>query len=115
MDPNNHVYPCVVDRVVDGDTVVVMIDVGFRIYIKQAIRVFGINAPENSTAAGKEATAFVTALLPSGTLLTVRTHAPKVNAGYEKFGRWLGEVTLPDGRSLAELMITTGHAVAYIP
>lgn len=115
MSVNNYTFPCVVDRVVDGDTIVVVIDVGFRIFIKQPIRLYGINAPENSTPAGKEATAYVTSLLPAGTSVACHTHSPQANAGYEKYGRWLAEVTLPDGTDLADLMVATGHAVPYHP
>jgi endonuclease YncB( thermonuclease family) len=110
---NNYTYPCTVDRVIDGDTIVVLADVGFRVFMKQPIRVYGINAPETSTPEGKIAHAAVALRLLPGTPLIVRTHSPNANAGYEKYGRWLADVTLDDGTDFAAWMISNGYAVPY--
>lgn len=97
--------PGVVKRVVDGDTLVVDLDQGWRSWRHdERVRLAGVNAPELDTAEGKAAAAFVRALLPAGTVVTV------VSRELDKYGRVLGVVRLEDGRLLADLLLTSGHA-----
>jgi endonuclease YncB( thermonuclease family) len=115
---NNYTFNVTVVRVVDGDTIVGNVDLGFHIAVEMPIRVYGINAPETSVhPAGEEATAFLAALLgwrpDAHPTVIVRTHAPANAVGLDKYGRWLGELYLLDGRDVAEVMIAAGHAVAY--
>ena len=42
-------YNAVLDRVIDGDTVDAEIDLGFSVFVKQRIRLYGINTPESRT------------------------------------------------------------------
>ena len=42
-------YQAKLDRVIDGDTVDAMIDIGFSVYVKKRIRFYGINTPESRT------------------------------------------------------------------
>ena len=109
-------YPGRVDYVHDGDTVGVTLDLGFGYQAASrdldgraqlSCRVFGINAPELSTDAGKMALAFAQRLLPVGGRVTVVSH------GWDKYGgRFDGTITLPDGRDFAQAMLESGHAVA---
>lgn len=108
-------YDARVDSVHDGDTVYLTIDLGFDHEIDShningtpqlACRVFGINAPELSTAAGKTALAYAQTLLPQGSLVKVKSH------GWDKFGgRFDGEITLADGTDFGTQMIASGNAV----
>lgn len=112
-------YPARVVSVHDGDTVTLDIDLGFSVGImgqsfagktQLAARVFGINAPELSTDAGKVAHAYAQTLLPTGLLVTVTSHL------WDKYGgRFDGTITLPDGRDFATLMVQSGNAVLYLP
>lgn len=113
-------YPaCRVVSVHDGDTVIFDIDLGFSVGIfgqsfagktQLACRVYGINAPELSTTAGKAALAYAQTLLPVGTIVQVTSHL------WDKYGgRFDGTITLPDGRDYATLMIQSGNAVLYLP
>jgi micrococcal nuclease len=85
-------YKCKVLRVVDGDTVDVLVDLGFDIHVKQRVRMFGIDTPESRTRDleekkyGKLATEFLKSLMPVGEILFVSTALD--NKG--KFGRVLG-------------------------
>jgi endonuclease YncB( thermonuclease family) len=98
-------YPARVVDVHDGDTVVLDIDLGFDHLIsgrdwdgrtRLSCRVFGINAPELVTAAGKAARAYAQEL---------------VSYGWDKYGgRFDGDVRLADGRSFADIMVSGGHA-----
>lgn len=108
-------YPGVVRDWHDGDTCHVDIDLGFfeslRAYDinggpRVSCRIFGINAPELSTAAGKTALAYAQQICPPGTKVTVTSH------GLDKYGgRFDGSLTLPDGQDFASLMLSSGNAV----
>lgn len=112
-------YPARVVSVHDGDTVTLDIQLGFSVAImgesfagktQLACRVYGINAPELSTDAGKVAHTYAQTLLPAGTLVNVTSHL------WDKYGgRFDGTITLPDGRDFATLMIQSGNAVLYLP
>lgn len=73
------------ERVIDGDTMLINFDAGFFINYQTKIRLAGINAPEADTKKGKEATAFVEKELKNANLI-VETRKK------EKFGRFLAYV-----------------------
>jgi endonuclease YncB( thermonuclease family) len=68
-------YAGVVDLVHDGDTINVKLDVGFDLTVYARVRVFGINAPELSTDAGKAARDFAKTLLAPATPCASRATA----------------------------------------
>jgi endonuclease YncB( thermonuclease family) len=78
--------PARVERVVDGDTIDVTLDLGWKLYKKERVRVWGINAPEKNTVKGKEALRFLTEVLPVGSEVTI------VSEKLDKYGRALGRV-----------------------
>lgn len=94
-------------RVVDGDTIELEIDLGFRVKWRSTVRISKINAPELSTDAGQAAKQFLFAYLPIHTLGVLTSH------GFDKYGRVLGDF-LPDGsmQTVGQVMIANGHAVA---
>ena len=110
-----------INRVVDGDTIDVTIDLGFDLYKKERVRVAGVDTPEKRTrnleekALGIEATNWLKEKL-EGTLagddeLSVRT---ELVGGTGKYGRLLGWLYIGDGDvSLNEQMIEEGYAHAY--
>ena len=99
-------YRAVVTNVHDGDTCTTALDLGFGVTFTSNCRVFGINAPELSTDAGKSAAAYAQQLLPVGTQVMVTSH------GWDKYGnRYDGAITLPDGRDFAGVMVDSGNAV----
>jgi endonuclease YncB( thermonuclease family) len=101
-------YRGVVDLVHDGDTVNIQLDVGFDLTIYTRVRIAGINAPELSTQAGKDARDFARTLLAKGDPVSVMSY------GWDKYGgRIDGAVTLADGRDFATLMLDAGHAKPY--
>jgi len=113
-------YKATVDAVIDGDTIDVDIDLGFRVATNQRVRLRGVDTPEmNSSdpakrAKAQEAKAFVVKWLESwageGRVVLIRSHKP---GGGDKYGRFLADVIAPGGRSLATDLIAEGHAVAY--
>ena len=110
-----------INRVVDGDTIDVTIDLGFDLYKKERVRVAGVDTPEKRTrnleekALGIDATGWLKAKLEERIKgdeeLTVRT---ELKGGVGKYGRLLGWLYVGDSNiSLNEKMITEGYAHSY--
>ena len=110
-----------IDKVVDGDTIDVTIDLGFDLSKKERVRVAGIDTPEKRTrnleekALGLDATAWIKEHL-EGAIdgdddLIIRT---ELDGGVGKYGRLLGWLYIGDATvSLNEQMIIEGYAHAY--
>ena len=104
-------YNAVLDRVVDGDTIDVTIDLGFNVWKKIRVRMEGINTPESRTRDLEEKKRGIAAkdrlieLLGDGNF-TLQSH------GVGKYGRCLGELFIED-MNINQQLITEGHAVAY--
>lgn len=104
-------YPATVVRWVDGDTVWLTVDIGFRLEGTMDFRLYGINAPERGTSNGTAATARVNQLAPPGSGVTIQSHKDPDN-----FGRWLADVwagPVGDGKSINQTLISEGLAVPY--
>jgi len=110
-----------INRVVDGDTIDVTIDLGFDLYKKERVRVAGVDTPEKRTrdkeekALGIDATNWLKEKLEStlrgDSELSVRT---ELVGGVGKYGRLLGWLYVGDSEvSLNEQMIDEGYAWAY--
>jgi len=103
-------YSCKLDRIIDGDTVDVIIDLGFDMHYKSRIRLFGINAPEVRTRddvqkmKGLAAKHRLKELLPEK--FTIQTKLDKRG----KYGRVLG-ILVVDETNINELLVEEGHAV----
>ncbi len=110
-----------IDKVVDGDTIDVTIDLGFDLYKKERVRVAGVDTPEKRTrnleekALGLDATAWIKDKLEGAVDgdddLIIRT---ELDGGVGKYGRLLGWLYIGDATvSLNEKMIDEGYAWAY--
>jgi micrococcal nuclease len=84
-----YIYKSELIRVVDGDTVELMIDQGFSNFTKQTMRLYGIDAPEMNTAAGKEAKAWLIGVLGPYGAIYVQTIQLETKAKRDKYGRFL--------------------------
>ena len=108
-------YSCKVKRVVDGDTIDVVLDLGFDILHKSRVRLYGIDTPESRTrnldekARGKMAGAFLKEAVEKGEKVVIQT---KLKDSRGKFGRVLGDVVV-DGVNINKAMIENNYAVAY--
>jgi micrococcal nuclease len=112
-NPDPYVYKCILDRILDADTLDCDIDLGFLVWLKkQRIRFRGIDTPEIRTRSKKEkalglaAKARVTELI--GKTFFLRTFASR-----EKYGRILGEPLTEDGENICEILVREGHAREY--
>ena len=103
-----------VTKVVDGDTIDVVIDLGFDIMYKSRVRLFGIDTPESRTRDKVEkkygllSKKFLQENLKKGKIV-IKTHK---NSETGKFGRILGEIFV-NGININILMCSKGHAVEY--
>jgi|TARA_R100001510_G_scaffold57770_1_gene67634 micrococcal nuclease len=108
-------YACTVERVVDGDTVDVVLDLGFDILYKCRVRLYGIDTPESRTrnlelkARGLLSKQYLKDKIESADQLVIQT---KLKDSRGKFGRVLGSV-IADGVDLNEDMIKNHYAVKY--
>lgn len=100
-------YNATLSRVVDGDTVVLRVDLGFHISVVEKFRFARINAPEIQTYNGKEAKTFLTGLLPTG---ENGIHIQVL--GQDKYGRWLAEI-LVGKININDEMLKSNHAILY--
>ena len=110
-----------VNKVVDGDTIDVTIDLGFDLYKKERVRIAGVDTPEKRTrdleekALGLDATYWMKKQLDDTIKgdeeLIIRT---ELKGGTGKYGRLLGWLYVGDDTvSLNEQMITEGYAWSY--
>ena len=110
-----------VDKVLDGDTIDVTIDLGFDLYKKERVRIAGVDTPEKRTrdleekALGIDATNWMKVHLEDTINgedeLIIRT---ELKGGVGKYGRLLGWLYVGDDAvSLNEQMITEGYAWEY--
>ncbi len=107
-----------VENVVDGDTIDVLIDLGFDILFASRVRLAGIDTPESRTkdlaekALGLEAKEYLKKHLKDAKSVVIKTE--KMDSS-EKYGRILGWVYV-DGNtiSLNDMMIEDGYAWGYL-
>ena len=108
-------------KVVDGDTIDVIIDLGFDLYKKERVRIAGVDTPEKRTRdleekeLGIDATNWLTEQLDSAIDgeddLVIRT---EIDGGFGKYGRLLGWLYIgEDTESINERMIREGYAWQY--
>lgn len=119
--PAPYVYPARLVRVVDGDTVDLMVDQGFRSYRQERVRLIGVNTPEivgpKAATEGpegqraKQVTAdwltAASAAAPDGWPLIYRSDRYDER---EKYGRSLGTILNAAGESLNAVLIAQGWA-----
>lgn len=104
-----------VTKVVDGDTIDVIMDMGFDIMYKSRVRLFGIDTPESRTRnldekkRGLLAKKYLQEALKAGNKLSIKTYKDNETG---KFGRILGDVFI-DGKSINAQMVKDFMAVPY--
>ena len=118
-----YTYNATVTKIVDGDTIDALVDLGFDTWKKVRIRMNGMNAPESRTrdleekARGLAAKARLKEILKEN-----KNKFILVSHGVGKYGRCLGEIyvenTYNDNPNLPEIsvnkiLINEGHAVEY--
>ena len=107
-----------VEGVVDGDTIDVLIDLGFDILFASRVRLAGIDTPESRTkdlkekALGLESKEYLKKALKDAKSVVIKTE--KMDSS-EKYGRILGWIYVNDNTvSLNDMMINDGYAWGYL-
>jgi micrococcal nuclease len=106
-------YPCIIRKIIDGDTVDVDIDLGFDTWLlNQRIRLYGIDTPESRTRDLEEkkfgliAKKFVQTFCPVGSTAVIKTKEKG------KYGRYLGDLRVNKKWLCAQLLLNH-MAVVY--
>jgi micrococcal nuclease len=113
-------YRATVNRVVDGDTVDIDIDLGFGVWMKdERVRVMGIDTPESRTSDKVEKVFGLAAkdrlkeLIPEGSIQVLKTEVDRDGEDAKgKFGRILGDFIV-EGERITDILVNEGHAVEY--
>ena len=111
-------YKCRINKVLDGDTVDIDLDLGFNIVLaNQRVRMLGVDTPESRTANKEEKVRGTLSKkklgekLPTGSWVKINTQRDDGND--DKFGRILGEFILDDGTNVNKWLIENNYAVPY--
>lgn len=107
-------YSCFgeVQEIYDGDSMTVLFDLGFSIYMKHKVRIYAIDTPELRTRNKKEKKAgYMVRDWLREQLLDRRFKFRTYKKG--KFGRILVDIEMETGKLLSETMIDKGYAVSY--
>ena len=116
-----YIYRGKLERVVDGDTIDALIDVGFDIWIKKRIRYSGIDTWESRTRdLAEKAKGLVAKARNKELLLEVSSKSGYFRLkshGVGKYGRVLGEIFIDDTEgkqwNINETLISEGHGYVY--
>jgi len=111
-------YKCKINKVLDGDTVDIDLDLGFNIVlVNQRVRMAGVDTPESRTANKEEkprgllSKKKLAEKLPIGSWQIIETQRSDNND--DKFGRILGVFILEDGTKVNDWLIKNNYAVPY--
>ena len=116
-----YIYRGKLERVIDGDTIDALIDVGFDIWVKKRIRYKGIDTWESRTRNLEEKKKGLEAKQRNKDLLEIVSSKPGFfrlkSYGVGKYGRVLGEIFIQDENEnticINNQLITEGHAYVY--
>ena len=100
-------YKALCTRVIDGDTLICDIDLGFYIALKdQKVRLSRINSPEISTPEGIKSKEFLKSMIENKEI-TIKTK--KAILSKEKYGRWLAEIFI-DEENINDFLVENKHS-----
>jgi endonuclease YncB( thermonuclease family) len=107
-----HIYQAKIVEVVDGDTFDLMIDLGFNNFTKQRMRLYGIDAPEMRTQAGKDLKRRLVENYYLAPVIVQSVEAPKSKQFRDKYGRFLAIIY--DAWPVASLAIANGEKILEV-
>jgi endonuclease YncB( thermonuclease family) len=108
-----HIYQARITKVIDGDTLDLMIDQGFGNFTQQRMRLYGIDAPEMRTQVGKSLKSDLDSLYLTATWIVVQSiEAPKSKQFRDKYGRYLAIIY--DAWPIAPRAITNGEKILEV-
>lgn len=101
-------------RIVDGDTLDCLVDIGFDVFVKKRVRLFGMDTWESRTRDLEEKEKGLAAKARLKEL--IYNNGDKfglISHELGKYGRVLGTIMLDDGRSANDILVEEGHGYAY--
>lgn len=111
---DDYIRKAYIDRVYDGDTYWVTIDMGFNTFRKEKIRILGIDTPElrgPEKTFGMKVAEYVKSLIPDGSKVYIRT------THMDSFGRWLADLWFQnesgEWESMASHLVDNHYAKIY--
>ena len=115
MKPKPFVYPIKeIIKYIDGDTLDVILDLGFSTFVKKRVRLYGIDAPESRTRDKEEKKRGLAAKKRLQELCEESSEpVTLVSHGVGKYGRVLGELIIEPNTLVHRTMIVEGHGVEY--
>ena len=81
-----YVYKAIVERVIDGDTLILRIDLGFQVWKEQRVRFAGIDTPAMDEPGGKDAYTYVLNQLAKVDFVMIKTNKIDI------YGRYVGDI-----------------------
>ena len=110
-----YIYKVKLVKVIDGDTSDLEVDLGFRTYVEDRFRLYGINTPERGKPGYKEATDFCKQWFANNAgIAYIKSFKPY----RDKYGRYLVALYKDDtltGQSLNDELVQANLAVVYFP
>lgn len=107
-----HIYQAKIVEVIDGDTFDLMIDEGFSNFTQQRMRLYGIDAPEMRTNAGKDLKRRLASEYYCGHVVVQTIEAPKSKQFRDKYGRFLAIIY--DAWPIAPRAISNGEKILEV-
>jgi endonuclease YncB( thermonuclease family) len=98
-----YVYKALVERVIDGDTLLLRIDLGFQVWKQQRIRLAGIDAPAIDTPKGRKVYEYLREQMAKLTFVMVKTHKIDI------YGRYVGHIFYSFKRQQKDKIFTEGR------
>lgn len=102
-----YTYKAKIVRVVDGDTIDLDVDLGFKIHSHIRTRLARIDTPEMNTEEGKAVKVLVETRLPRDTEVMIATGKG------DRYGRWIAEISTASGLNVSDWLLAAGHAKSY--
>jgi endonuclease YncB( thermonuclease family)/predicted nuclease of restriction endonuclease-like (RecB) superfamily len=97
-----YTYKAYVVEIVDGDTLWLNVDCGFKVWSRQKVRLRGINAPEAATPKGIQAAKFVANTLKGLPFVVIKSH------GRDKYDRYLMDIFYLKGETDPKVVLANG-------
>ncbi|MCA1571213.1 MAG: hypothetical protein LC798_13020 [Chloroflexi bacterium] len=111
-----HSYRAFTERVIDGDTLRLRVDLGFDVALTISARLRNVDSPKLSTPEGQAARDYLIRLLKPGVPIVVGGQQLVISTGKaQSFARWIADVWLTDQtlehpQHLGDLLVAQGHA-----
>lgn len=112
-------YNCIIERIIDGDTIEINIDLGFDNWIMhERVRLVNIDCPETRTRDLVEKEFGILAHRRVEELIPIGSKHILVSNEYNRrggFGRVIGDILINDGTALRDTLINERHGVPWLP